>query len=109
MCELGGHAGHYHLLLQTAFVSELIEGQISCADFITEVRKIIKGDDKEGADTSIISCDEAVRKAIEGITTFKDSMSRILTEITGSKEPIPFYRCDDILLELDNYILRNVN
>ncbi|WP_010651717.1 hypothetical protein [Oceanobacillus massiliensis] len=106
VCELGGHAGHYHLLLQTAFVSELVEGQISSAEFITEIRKIIIDDDKEGTDTSIISCGEAVRKAKEDITIFKVSMSRHLTEITGSKEPIPFYRCDYILLGLDNYILR---
>ncbi|RDW20078.1 hypothetical protein CWR48_04965 [Oceanobacillus arenosus] len=106
VCELGGHVGHYQLLHQTAFVSQLVEGQISCAEFITEIRKIIIDDDTEGADTSTISCSEAVRKAKEDITIFKVSMSHNLTEIIGSKEPIPFYRCDDILLELDNYILR---
>lgn len=104
VCECGGHEGHYRLLIQTYFISELVEGQINCAEFITEIRGIVKDDEKEGTDTSIISCSEATRKAKEEITRFKVFMSHHLTEITGSKEPIQFYRCDDILLELDNYI-----
>lgn len=105
VCELGGHGGHYWLLIQTYFISQLVEEQISCAELITEIREIIKDDEKEGTDTSIISCREAFRRAKEGATIFKVSMSHNLMEITGGKEPIPFYRCDDILLELDNYML----
>ena len=103
VCKLGGHHGHYVYILGTNLIDLLIKEQVNYASLISSIHKIIKSDDIEGVDASIISSSEAIRIAQVGTITFKNYMSDFLTTITGSKESIPFYRCDDILFELESY------
>lgn len=102
--KLGGHMGHYKVLAeQTEIPGMFIAGYINGESFIREIQEFIQEEELEES-ASLVSPLDAVGLTWNEIHDFKNTISKKLRVFTGSKEPVPFYRCDLILAELYVYL-----